>query len=242
MRKKETTGTRCFAISLLSLFIVLGLCVSSFAGVKAGVVTHLSGPLLAKKADGTTRILSVDSVVELGDTLVSEKRTYARIKFTDNAEMVMRPGTQFKISSYNFDEASPAKDSAVFNLAKGGIRSITGMIGKRGDQGSYKMITPTAVAGIRGTIYEIRICEGGNCGSIPDGLYLYVMEGVMNISNEAGSQNIGVGQYAFVQSATSMPKILPENPGIDFTLPPAFGDAPKEGGAADTRYRGCIVR
>jgi hypothetical protein len=64
----------------------------------------------------------------------------------------------------------------------------------------------------------------------------------MNVSNEAGSQNIGVGQYAFVQSATSMPKILPENPGIDFTLPSAFGETPKDRGAADTQPRGCIVR
>ena len=204
------------------------------------MVTHLSGPLLAKKADGTTRVLSTNSAVEQGDTLVTEKKTYARIKFTDNSEISMRPGTQLKVSEYNFDQAKPKEDKVVFNLIRGGMRSITGMIGKRGDQDSYKLITETAVAGVRGTTYECKICEG-NCGSIPNGLYLFVLQGMINVSNNAGSQNLSAGQYVYVQSGTSIPKILPGNPGIDFTLPTSIADSPK-GGEAKKTDPGCVVR
>ena len=186
------------------------------------------------------RVLSVNSAVDQGDTLVTEKKTYARIKFTDNSEINMRPGTQLKVSEYNFDQAKPKEDKVVMNLVKGGMRAITGLIGKRGDQDSYKLMTATAVAGIRGTTYEVKICEG-NCGSIPDGFYLFVLEGIMNVSNKAGSQDVSAGQYVYVRSAESAPQILPGNPGFDFTLPAFMVDSPKEGEAKKVDP-GCVVR
>lgn len=231
--------TRTTAISLLLLAALLVVCPVSLAETAVGKVTHLSGPLFAKKADGTTRVLSVNSAVEPGDTLVTEKKTYARVKFTDNGEVSLRPGTQFKVSEYSFDQAKPAEDKAVFNLIKGGMRSITGAIGKRGNQESYKLMTDTAVAGVRGTTYECRICDG-NCGSLPNGMYLFVLEGTVRVTNNAGSQDVGAGQYVFVQSMNSAPRILPGNPGIDFTLPASIGDSPKDG--AKPVDPGCIVR
>jgi hypothetical protein len=119
------------------------------------------------------------------------------------------------------------------------MRALTGMIGKRGNQDSYKLITATAVSGVRGTTFECRICEG-NCGSIPDGLYFFVAEGTILVSNDAGSQTFSAGQYAYVQTGTTKPVILPQNPGIDFTLPSSFGAASKDAGG--TQDSGCIVR
>jgi hypothetical protein len=240
MIRKKTIKARSIVISLLALTFMLAFCTASFAGEKAGTVTHLSGPLIAKKADGTTRALSIKSEVEQGDLLITEKQTYARIKFTDDGEMILRPNTQFKISGYSFDKAAPKKDSAVFNLSKGGIRSITGMIGKRGDQDSYKVITPTAVAGVRGTTYECKICQG-NCGSIPNGLYLFVVSGAIEVKNGGGSQTFSAGQYVYVQSQTTKPAALPGNPGINFTLPASTGGTAKEGDTKGTD-RGCVVR
>ncbi|MDP2268800.1 MAG: iron dicitrate transport regulator FecR, partial [Deltaproteobacteria bacterium] len=112
MIRERMTTSRSIAISLLLLSLLLMFSSVSFAETEVGRVTHLSGPLLARKADGTTRVLSINSVVESGDTLVTEKKTYARIKFTDNSEINMRPGTQIKVSEYNFDQAQPTEDKA----------------------------------------------------------------------------------------------------------------------------------
>lgn len=233
MPRKRTTGSIAISFLLLSLLLIFSAV--SFAETEVGKVTNLSGQLFAQKADGTRRVLTTQSVVEQGDTLVTEKMTYARIKFTDNSEVIMRPGTQFKVSQYNFEPDQPAADKAVFDLVKGWMRSITGLIGKRGDRDSYKLMTYTAVVGIRGTTYETKICEG-NCGPLPNGVYFFVMEGIINVSNAAGAQDVSAGQHAYVQTMESMPKILPGNPGIDFTLPAsivlgsaaAFGVEPKE--------------
>ena len=239
MIRKKRPKLRITAISLVSLSLLLLFCTVSFAATAIGRVTHLNGPLLAKKVDNTTKLLSVNSAVEQGDTLITEKRTYARIKFTDDGEMTLRPNTQFKVSQYTFDQAKPKEDNVVFNLVKGGIRSITGMIGKRGNQDSYKLETENAVAGVRGTTYECKICAG-NCGSLPNGLYFFVAAGSISVSNSGGSQTYSAGQYAYVASGTSIPKILPGNPGIDFTLPASVGDASKDGGGP--KDSGCVVR
>src|SRR5260221_12306959 len=56
----------------------------------------------------------------------------------------------------------------------GGIRSLTGLIGHR-DVGNYRLRTPTATVGIRGTHFGVLMCKqdcrnaDGSPG--PDGLY-----------------------------------------------------------------------
>lgn len=220
------------AISLLALLLGLILSLSAYAEM-AGTVTHLSGPLLAKKADGTSKILSQKSVVESGDLLVSEKDTYARVKFTDNSEITLRPNTQIKIDAYLFDQAKPEADSAVFNLIKGGLRALTGLVGKRGDPDSYKLKAPSATIGIRGTDF---IAQLGGAGGLAPGLYVHVIDGMIQMSNQAGTQSFAAGQFGYTPSFTQLPVILPANPGIQFTPPPSFGaqTAPQPGQAASS--------
>jgi hypothetical protein len=125
---------------------------SAWAALVAGTVRQLSGPLIAKKADGKIKVLALRSEVEQGDTLVSEKNTYALIKFIDNSEITLRPDSSFKIESFAFDEGKPEGDSATFNLVKGGLRSVTGLMGKRNKE-KFSLKTPTATIGIRGTTF-----------------------------------------------------------------------------------------
>ena len=230
----ESKNKNCLiAISYaVALLIVTFYAANAFAAVTAGTVSYLSGPLFAKKADGSVKTLFNNSVVELGDTLITEKRTYARIKFNDNSEVTLRPESQFKIEAFSYDQAKPEKDKAVYELVKGGLRALTGHIGKRGDPDSYKMKTRAAVIGIRGTIYEVKICDG-NCGGLPDGIYFFVPEGNITVGNASGSQTVGVGQYAYAKDMDSVPVLLSGNPGIDFILP---------GNVQATGNGGCMVR
>jgi hypothetical protein len=234
----ERKNNHCLiVISCLAFLIVIFCAMEVFAAATAGKVTHLSGPLFAKKADGSMKTLSRDSAVEPGDTLITEKRTYARIKFNDNSEVTLRPDSQFKIEAFSYDQAKPKEDRALFDLVKGGLRALTGQVGKRGSADSYKMKTPPAVIGIRGTIFEVKICAG-NCGSMADGIYFFVPDGNITVSNAAGSQTVGAGQYAYAQNINTPPVILPKNPGIDFVLPKNISATGLSGGASG----GCIVR
>src|SRR5512140_376701 len=94
------------ALAIAALFLTAAS--GAFAANQAGQVTHLSGVLTAKRADGSAKLFSVKSEVQEGDTLSTEQDTYARIKFTDGSEVVMRPGSQLKVASYSFDREKPA--------------------------------------------------------------------------------------------------------------------------------------
>lgn len=283
---------RCIATKAL-LFVVAMLATAiAYAAQVAGTVTHLSGPLLAKKADGTVKVLSAKSNVEQGDTLVTEKETYARIKFIDNSEITLRPNSQFKIEDFSFEEDAPEKDKASFNLVKGGLRAVTGALGKRSKE-KFGMNTPTATIGIRGTIFiaeyippeqnpvamygyasmavmtplaapgsvrtdapfdiapveilPLRLAQGQPAGmSRAPGLYVQVLDGMINLSNRGGSLNFSAGQFGYTPSLSVPPVVLPSNPGMQFTPPPTFssttGPQGGSGGQSGSGAVDCEVR
>lgn len=213
------------AISLLALMVMLWATVAGAATVAS--ITHLSGPLAVRKADGSTKVLAIGSKVDQGDTVMTEKRTYARLKFTDGGEVTLKPNSQFVVEQYAYDRNNAQQDAGSFRLIKGGLRTITGQIGKRGNQDSYRMKTPTATIGIRGTIYDAHFCQGGECGtSIEPGLYLVVAGGSVVVTNDAGVQTslqVKAGQYVYVKDAMTPPVLLPVRPDIPFNPPPAVG-------------------
>lgn len=54
---------------------------------------------------------------------------------------------------------SSASSKAFFRLIKGGFRSVSGLIGKISTE-DYRVSTPVATIGIRGTKYSASLCEG----------------------------------------------------------------------------------
>lgn len=283
---------RCIATKAFLFMASLLLAAQAWAAQAVGTVVNLSGPLLAKKADGSAKVLSLKSSVEQGDTLISEKDTYARIKFIDNSEITLRPNSQLKIENFSFDEEKPEKDSAAFNLVKGGLRAVTGTLGKRSKE-KFGMNTPTATIGIRGTIFiaeyvppddaavaayamaslaalspaatsymdavrsdtpspvplqvlPLRLAQApGGSGRAP-GLYVQVLDGLIHLTNSGGSQNFAAGQFGYAPSLVQPPVLLPQNPGIQFTPPPAFststGPQSGSGEASGSNAVDCEVR
>ena len=205
-------------IASTSLILMLGFTIPAFAGI-VGTVTHLSGPLFAKKANGSKRSLMVKSSVDEGDTLITEKRTYGRVKFIDGAEITLRPGSTLVVENYVFNKEQPKADKAVFNLIKGGLRAVTGQVGKRGGSESYKMRSYAATIGVRGTTYDMKVCEGGSCGGLADGIYLYVRDGAIAVTTNTGSQTFGAGMYVYVRNVSSPPVTLPADPGLNLNIP-----------------------
>jgi hypothetical protein len=210
-------------------FAALAICLAwlpvAALAATAGQVTHLSGTLAAKRTDGTSKLLSVKSDIFEGDMLSTEAETYARIKFGDGGEVVMRPGTQLKIESYTYNAAKPESDSVVMSMFKGGLRAVTGLIGKRNrDKVSFQ--TETATIGIRGTHFGALLCQN-DCGGVPttggqpppNGLHVDVTNGAVAVTNTAGSVLINAGQFGFVANPGTPPAIVPPQQGIQVTMP-----------------------
>ena len=58
--------------------------------------------------------------------------------------------------------------------------------------------------------------------ALPPGLYVFVIDGMINIANSGGSLGFAAGQFGYTPSFTTPPVMVPTNPGLPFTLPPSF--------------------
>ena len=242
---------KCTAIKALLWLALMCVGAHAWAGQVAGTVMQLSGPLMAKKMDGKVKILAIKSEVEQGDTLLTEKETYALIKLIDNSEIILKPNTSFVIEQFSYTAEQPDGDHAIFSLLKGGLRSVTGLLGKRNKE-RFEMKTPAATIGIRGTTfiasYVPPTAPGGSAApkAGPPGLYVQVLDGMIHVTNPAGTLNFAPGQFGFTPNFQQPPTLLPVNPGIKFTPPPAFVPSPSSGGgpAGGTKAAAidCVVR
>ncbi len=74
----------------------------------------------------------------------------------------------------------------------------------------------------------------GGAPTLTPGLYVQVIDGLINVSNAGGSQSFAAGQFGFTPSPTQPPVILPKNPGLQFTPPPVFNPATPTASTAST--------
>jgi hypothetical protein len=235
--KLSSTAVRAAA----SLLAVVGFLFSPLVQAAAGKVVNVSGPLFAVAESGAKRVLAVGSDVEQGDTLITAERTYARVKFADQGEVTLRPDSQFAVQSYRFDEGKPAEDNVVLGLFKGALRTVTGLVGKRGNRDAYTMKTATATIGIRGTAFGVVVCPGSACQpDMPPGTYVNVTEGRVGVSpppvpgvppGEQPSIVLAPGEFGYVPK-DGPPQVLPQDPGMqnNFQPPSLFGRGDSSGG------------
>jgi hypothetical protein len=213
---------RCLVVCLLFC------CAQASAAQVAGVVVQLSGAMSARSPAGAVKALQAKSEVESGDTLVTSAGAYAVVRFIDNSELALKPGTTVKIDQFTFDEARPEADRAAYTLVKGGLRSITGLLGKR-NKDKFAMKTPSATIGIRGTTFFLEYLTGkGDVDASPGlepGLHVHVSSGGISIVNSAGEFRYDPGQFGFIKDDRTRPVKMFTNPGMQFTPPASFGDA-----------------
>jgi FecR-like protein len=228
--------------------VVLGAFVSSVAWAEVGSVRYLVGTLSVQKPDGSTKILSQRSVVEAGDVLSTERDSYAQINFADGSQATLRPNSKLKIEEFKFNEKEPEKDSLAMRLIKGGLRTVTGLIGKRGNQDAYRIQTSTATIGIRGSSGDTLECSSGCGGTTPTsdklapGVYHATYVGVYIMTNEQGQQVVGIGQFGFAGPGKP-PVLLPADPGLNLRdLPFTLGLGGGGGGSGSGQPQECVVQ
>jgi len=222
---------------------VLAATSGSVLAAGAGQIQHLSGTLSVQRADGSVRILSQKSEVNPGEVLTTQRDSYAQINFSDGSSMTMRPNTQMKLESYQFIQDKPQDDSAFFRLIKGGLRTVTGLVGKRGNQDAYRIGTTTATIGIRGSAGETLDCTQGCDGVVPGGdkaekaVYHNTLTGSYIMTSQDGTVVIGEGQFA-VHRKGQAPELLRDDPGFKLNeLPFVIGQSFNKSNADN-----CIVR
>ena len=177
----------------------------------AGVVTLVEGGARLAHAGGTPQAVKVGDVVRDGDVLTTAKTGELHMVMQDTGFMALRPNSQLVVVNYKADGGDD--DKGVFKLLTGGLRSITGWIG-RFNAPAYQVRTPTATVGIRGTDHETRVIPEGSDEGEP-GTYDKVFAGQTFIETANGAAAVAPDQAGFVSSRPKdKPRLLAGVPGF----------------------------
>lgn len=196
----ELIGQAAFLAIVLVVSPVTAYC------AVAGHADFVSGSVAAVAADGSQRALAKGAEVNVGDTVNTASGARAQLHFTDGGRISLQPGSQFRVDDYQYENKTDGKEKGFFSLLKGGLRAITGAIG-RVNRETYKVDTPVATIGIRGTGYNV---------VLDNGLTVSVTDGIVSLTNNGGTLVLNQGQSAFVADMNTLPRLTFEGP----VLPP----------------------
>jgi hypothetical protein len=112
----------------------------------------------SSQADGVggRRALSVQAPVYSGDRILTGSVGETQVRFRDNTRLVVGPNSSMMIDAFVFDAGGSARQVSI-NAVRGAFRFITGSSNKD----AYRITTPTATIGVRGTEFDLSIDEVG---------------------------------------------------------------------------------
>ncbi len=174
-----------------------------------GEIIEVRGVPTAIDINQRRRELSVASKIYRGDTLLSDTAAGARVIMNDGAELLTRAASRIVIDDYTFLESSANAGRGTITLRAGGMRYITGLIARRNPDG-FRVHTPAATIGVRGTDFAAMLCEPDQC-RLPDGsplqqgTYSGVLDGGIVLRNDAGEFSVERGDILRTASRDAVP-------------------------------------
>ncbi|HUW25305.1 MAG TPA: FecR domain-containing protein [Gallionella sp.] len=174
--------------------------------------------------------------VQTGDTLHVGEASNMQVRFTDESITALRSNSIFRIDDYQFEKKTNLGKS-FFSLVKGGMRAITGLIG-RYNRDNYAVKAVTATIGVRGTHFVLAQCAS-DCfnkdgSQAENGLFGGVTDGRITVTNQAGEQEFGKNEFFHVSSSDALPKPL--------LSPPSFLRDQLEGQAKSKKGKTTLAR
>jgi hypothetical protein len=175
-------------MAMVAAWPVQGLAAAGSVQFATGDVQLRRGAVVAAATKG--------SEVESGDVVVTGAGGRAQIRFSDGGLVALYPDSQFTVTRYA-DTGDPTQENFAVSLLRGGMRAVTGLIGKRNPQ-NYKVITPTAVVGIRGSAFLVAFNDQGE-------LVVSGEQDEIEVCTEAGCVGVKAGESVRVVSSSQLP-------------------------------------
>ena len=129
---------------------------STFAADIAGRIIMARGDVQAINDEGVIRQLKRRDSIYNHEVIKTGKESKVQIRFIDNALLALKAESELNIKAYIYSATDEKDNQVLMELVAGGFRTLTGKIGK-GNKAAYKIDTPVASIGIRGTLYDVQI-------------------------------------------------------------------------------------
>lgn len=183
-----------YTASLSCLLLSSPVLASTVNEPPLGKTLLAQGSIQAERAGAQAALKRLSSIYRT-DIIRSAKDSSAQFRMVDNGYIELHENSELRLEKYQLN-ADGKHGSVIMELISGGLRTISGAIGKQ-DKSEYQLKTPTATIGIRGTFYEVSLAK--------EGMYLAAWKGGITVKTYSGACNmmIGSGQpanFAFVNN------------------------------------------
>lgn len=175
-------------IAIARALIVLVAFVAAAASHAAATLETITGDVRVGRNTAiavparATQTVATDNVVTTGP------KSRATLRFTDGSGVALYENAEFRISDYAFSRENPAGDRSRFELLKGAMRAVTGLLGQRSPN-AYSVRTPQATIGIRGTDFMLAVVNP---------LFFQILNGSISVVNSAGAPVFASGAIGTV--------------------------------------------
>ena len=181
-----------------------------------GTVELVTGQVSVQLQDGRVIVPRVGDILIAGAELSTGRDGELQIETLDGGFIALRANTRLRVADYRAE--GDELDTQILSLVRGTFRSITGWIG-RYNQDRYKVTTPTATIGVRGTDHEPSFLTEDDVmataaeAGLEAGTYDKVNEGASYIETDAGRVDLAASQAGFAARA-AQPLRLRKVPGF----------------------------
>lgn len=234
---KHNPRIKPIVYSLLISLLCLGLPIQQLHA-HAGKVLFVSGKVTVKSKRHNKPNLKRGSSVWTGDIIITGKDSSAQIRAGDGSFISLKQNSKFVIAAHKHTGPVEKQHSSL-ELVKGGMRAVTGLIGKNKPD-NFRIKARGSTIGVRGTEFVVQICDSDECnqakpGKAKDpansGVYVGVVSGAITVAKNDkaveldASLNVVLGvskgvskdkfQYVFIDDKKEQaPKVLPKQPKV----------------------------
>ena len=171
---KETMGRMsarlAVLLAILASFVITGVAwAAERIGVASGVVNKVTATL-----GNALQVLRVGDSVFQDQVVETETESSTQLLFQDETALTVGPGSRVVLDTYVYDPRRKT-GNIVLNATRGAFRFVSGSA----QSASYKIRTPAASIGVRGTIFSWLITAVGD-------LIAVLEEGAFEVCNAAG--------------------------------------------------------
>jgi len=190
---------RKMAVLIILVFIVLvfvGTVVLQSVVIlqRVAAVRDVSGDVAVKsRAHDTYEAVAGKARVYAGDTVKTGTDGRVKLEWLDGTRIVIGPNTLMTVLKCHINTSSHAEMS-IFKLDAGSI--WIRVIKVLSQKSKFEVKTPTATAGVRGTVFSVHVAPDGETK-------VSVYEGQVAVDGKAGSDKIGANSVATLAEKTT---------------------------------------
>lgn len=131
-------------------------------------VSLLIGSARVVRPDGRGETLTRSHQIHVGDRIETGANGHVHLRFVDNAAASVRPNSSLEVQAYRFDPQDPKANEVRLRVEQGVARSISGAATEV-DKTRFRLNTPLAAIGVRGTDFIVKAEPSGVRASVADG-------------------------------------------------------------------------